>query len=271
MTEDEQQRRQHESDTYNARGIEAADRKWYDEAVRAFKRALELDPTSAHAHDNLATVYSEQGKYILALKEYLEALRIEPDNPTAHYNLACFLTTHAHEMAIRVPGSDQVEYDYPDAHVNLGPCFADAGEHTSAIEFRVATELGPGDIGVRQELAARSSTPAVRRGHPPPRTWSGSSPPTSTRTRPGHRVHGARLLCRAELLPLASSRAPDEVLLRYHLAALYAAWNRPEEAIRRVGEALELDRERVLEWLESDRAFDLFRADPEFRRLTERR
>src|SRR5947208_16754403 len=101
MVDDERTRRQRESDAFNARGIEAADRKWYDEAVRAFKRAIELDPESAHAHDNLATVYSEQGRYLFALQEYLEALRLEPDNPTAHYNLACSLTTHAHEMAVQ--------------------------------------------------------------------------------------------------------------------------------------------------------------------------
>ena len=45
------------------------------------RRAIELDPTSAHAHDNLATVFSEQGEYLLALGEYLEALRLEPDSP----------------------------------------------------------------------------------------------------------------------------------------------------------------------------------------------
>ena len=67
-------RRQLESDQYNARGIEAADRKWFDEAVRAFKKAIELDPESAHAHDNLATVYSEQGQFLDALREYLEAV-----------------------------------------------------------------------------------------------------------------------------------------------------------------------------------------------------
>ena len=78
------------SDTHNSRGIELADRGWLDEAVKEFKKAIELDPDSAHAHDNLATVYAEKRMFREALAEYLAALELEPDSPTAHYNLACF-------------------------------------------------------------------------------------------------------------------------------------------------------------------------------------
>ena len=76
------------SDEHNARGIELADRGWLDEAIKEFKRAIELDGNSAHAHDNLATVYAERKQYREALEEYLMALRLEPDSATAHYNLA---------------------------------------------------------------------------------------------------------------------------------------------------------------------------------------
>ena len=62
------------SDEHNSRGIELADRGWLDEAIKEFKRAIELDPQSAHAHDNLATVYSEKKLYREAIQEYLTAL-----------------------------------------------------------------------------------------------------------------------------------------------------------------------------------------------------
>jgi len=55
------------SDEHNSRGIELADRGWLDEAIKEFKKAIELDPESAHAHDNLATVYSEKKLYTQAL------------------------------------------------------------------------------------------------------------------------------------------------------------------------------------------------------------
>src|SRR5579864_7998082 len=88
------------SDEHNQRGIELADRGWLDEAIKEFKKAIELDPESAHAHDNLATVYAEKKLYREALREYMAALELEPDSATAHYNLACFLATHAKDMAI---------------------------------------------------------------------------------------------------------------------------------------------------------------------------
>src|SRR5690606_10593155 len=48
------------SDEHNARGIELADHGMLDEAMREFCKAIELDPDSAHAHDNLATVLTEK-------------------------------------------------------------------------------------------------------------------------------------------------------------------------------------------------------------------
>src|SRR5690242_21697827 len=88
------------SDEHNSRGIELADRGWLDEAIKEFKKAIELDPRSAHAHDNLASVYSEKKLHREALQEYLTALALEPDSATAHYNLACFLATQGPEMAV---------------------------------------------------------------------------------------------------------------------------------------------------------------------------
>src|SRR3954463_3538500 len=88
------------SDEHNSRGIELADRGWLDEAIKEFKKAIDLDPSSAHAHDNLATVYAEKKLFRDALVEYLTAIRLEPDSATAHYNLACFLSSHGTEMAV---------------------------------------------------------------------------------------------------------------------------------------------------------------------------
>src|SRR6266852_2442828 len=103
------------SDEHNSRGIELADRGWLDEAIKEFKKAIELDPESAHAHDNLATVYSEKKLYREALKEYLTALELEPDSATAHYNLACFLATHGSDMAVdEYKEAIELDPDYPD-------------------------------------------------------------------------------------------------------------------------------------------------------------
>src|SRR5216684_3257036 len=144
------------SDEHNSRGIELADRGWLDEAIKEFKKAIELDPESAHAHDNLATVYSEKKLYREALKEYLTALELEPDSATAHYNLACFLATHASDMAVdEYKEAIELDPDYPDAHLDLGICYAQKGFYAEAERcYGRARELNPDDVLLNYNVAA---------------------------------------------------------------------------------------------------------------------
>src|SRR6476646_425027 len=123
------------SDEHNSRGIELADRGWLDESIKEFKKAIDLDPDSAHAHDNLATVYAEKKLYREALGEYLIAIRLEPDSATAHYNLACFLSTHGPDMAVsEYTEAIELDPEYPDAHLNLGLTYADHGQMEDAVK-----------------------------------------------------------------------------------------------------------------------------------------
>lgn len=135
------------SDEHNTRGIELADRGWLDEAIKEFKKAIDLDPSSAHAHDNLATVYAEKKLFREALSEYLTALKLEPESATAHYNLACFLSTHAGEMAVEeYKEAIELDPEYPDAHLNLGLTYADQGRVEEAMrELQTAIELDSQD------------------------------------------------------------------------------------------------------------------------------
>src|SRR5260370_18640186 len=122
-----------------------ADRGWLGAAMKECKKAIELDPASAHAPDNLATVYSEKKFFAQALEEYLTALKLEPDSATAHYNLACFLATHAHEMAIdQYKEAIELDPEYPDAHLNLGMTYPDLDQREEAhAKFKAAIELDP--------------------------------------------------------------------------------------------------------------------------------
>src|SRR5260370_35138003 len=88
------------SDEHNSRGIELADRGWLDEPINEFKKAIDLDPDSAHAHDNLATVYAEKKLFRDALSEYLTAIRLRPNSATPHYKPARFRATHSQHNAI---------------------------------------------------------------------------------------------------------------------------------------------------------------------------
>jgi len=62
-------------------------REWH-EAERNYRRAVEVDPDYALAHFNLGNLYDERGDRTQALHHYMAALRIHPAYADAHYNVA---------------------------------------------------------------------------------------------------------------------------------------------------------------------------------------
>src|SRR5258706_841375 len=234
------------SDEHNSRGIELADRGWLDEALREFKKAIELDPESAHAHDNLATVLAEKKNFTQALEEYLTALKLEPESATAHYNLACFLATHSHEMAIeQYKEAIAQDPEYPDAHLNLGMTYADLDQREEAKpEFKPAMDLWPADALPRHELAAMMMDEGDYRGaigllnevvRLEPENYEGWLDLGISYAQKGFYQEAERCYGKARDLN------PDDVLLNYNDAALHSLWEKRPEAVAALRKALEKD------------------------------
>lgn len=59
-----------------------------DEAERCYRAVLSLDPNYALAHFNLANVFDERKQWQEARRQYEEAVRLGPNSPDPHYNLA---------------------------------------------------------------------------------------------------------------------------------------------------------------------------------------
>ncbi len=261
-----------QSDEHNSRGIELADRGWLDEAIKEFKKAIELDPNSAHAHDNLATVYAEKKQFREALAEYLTAIKLEPDAATAHYNLAVFLSTHGNDFAVaQYQEAISLEPDYPDAHLNLGLAHADAGRLEEARkELRTAIELDAADPFPKHELAALMMDEGDYRG---------AIGYLKEVTRLDAKNFEAWLdlgICYAQKGFYAEAERAydkgaeldkDDVLLVYNQAALYALWGRPTDSIAFLTRALGTDKDKVQSWLRTDPMFDSLKGQPEFEAL----
>lgn len=71
-------------------GIMAAQRNLWDEAIFRWKKAIEFDPDSASAHNNLAVAYEQKGLWEEARKEYQIALEIKPKNEYIQANFEKF-------------------------------------------------------------------------------------------------------------------------------------------------------------------------------------
>lgn len=261
-----------QSDEHNARGIELADRGWLDEAVSEFRKAIKLDPLSAHAHDNLATILAEKGQLLEALIEYVEALKADPESPTTHHYLGSFLAGQGQELAMaEYRRAIELEYDFPDAHLNLALALADNGNLEEAVrELEIALQQAPEDEMIRHELASclidlERHADAI--GHLK----------KIVKTHPEHVeafvdlgiAYTAQGFFAEAETALKKALAIDghDFSSHYHLAALYTSWGRTDDAFSHLESSASIDPERARSWLREDRVFDSLRSEERFLKL----
>ena len=73
-------------DQYNEFAIEAAELQLWNEAVFRWQRVIEIDPMYAQAHNNLAVAYEALGKTDEAIEAYKRATELNPTNKFFRFN-----------------------------------------------------------------------------------------------------------------------------------------------------------------------------------------
>lgn len=61
------------------------------EATAAFRKAIEDNPASSAAYDNLGTTLRELGQFDQSIQHHERAISLDPDHPSGHFNLALVL------------------------------------------------------------------------------------------------------------------------------------------------------------------------------------
>jgi Tfp pilus assembly protein PilF len=72
-------------------GVQMARMNLWREAMFRFKRAVDINPGDAMAHNNLAVAYEANGDFDSARKEYLEALRLDRSNQYIQKNYSRYV------------------------------------------------------------------------------------------------------------------------------------------------------------------------------------
>jgi tetratricopeptide (TPR) repeat protein len=117
-----------------------------DDAVREYRRAIDLDPRHSAALTNLGVILHEDGRIDEAVNYYQRALSAEPDFVPAHFNLANALRSGGqNDVAIRhYREAVRLEPALGAAHNNLGEILASQGHMDLALgSFREAVRLSP--------------------------------------------------------------------------------------------------------------------------------
>ena len=139
------------------RGCELdTDRETYEQAVEAYRKALEADPDFADAHCNLGSVYFNQDRRDRARACFERAVELQPQHVEANLNLGTLREEQgADEQALRHYRA-ALESDplYPDTHVSLALVYEKLQlPRTALSHWRRYLQLEP--LGSWAELARR--------------------------------------------------------------------------------------------------------------------
>ncbi|MXY23029.1 MAG: tetratricopeptide repeat protein [Acidobacteria bacterium] len=128
-------------------GIQALQSGRLADAVRAFRRGLELEPDNVSLRQRLATALAAGGETSAAVEQLEEALRRSPEFARAHFSLGAILALQGrqreavehYETALRLqPG-------YVEARMGLAEALRGAGRLADSLpHYARVTELDPG-------------------------------------------------------------------------------------------------------------------------------
>lgn len=131
---------------YSNRGITYADLQHHDEALTAFTQAIEFDPQYATAYYNRGNTYFDLQRYDEALADFTRAIALDLQYITAYYNRGIiYESVHCYEEALR-DYSKAIELDpqYVAAYSNRGNTYESLHRYEEALsDFTQAIALDP--------------------------------------------------------------------------------------------------------------------------------
>jgi tetratricopeptide (TPR) repeat protein len=128
------------------------------EAIEAYNKCVELDPSHAAAYINLGTLYYNRQDYLLAERYYRKAIEVDPRYALAYFDLGNVLdetgrlqdAIHAYNSAIALAPT------YADAHYNLALAYEKARHPRKALRHWQAyarlDTIGPWAIHARNQI-----------------------------------------------------------------------------------------------------------------------
>jgi len=129
--------RENEAASWFARGITLEeDPASQAEAIAAYHKVLELDPSHAAAHINLGTLYYNRQEFGLAENHYRQAIAADPRYALAYFDLGNVLdeTGRVHEAIQTYKTALQLAPTYADAHYNLALAYEKTREPRKALK-----------------------------------------------------------------------------------------------------------------------------------------
>lgn len=193
--------------------VQLSDKRQYDAAVPAWRKAVSLDPDDARAHNNLGIALAGAGRLDDAIVEYQRSLGLNAHSSQTENNLGSALAEEGNLAAAQqhFERAVQINPDNASAVVNLGNALAAEGGHAEA-----AIEL------LTRGLETMPSSPDGQNG-------LGVA-----------LAHAGRLEEATTHLQKAVELAPQDAGYRFNLGRVFAAQSRFADALPQFEEAASL-------------------------------
>ena len=136
------------TNTYNNWGYALALQGDLTGAIEQFKKAFEINPNNASTHNNWGGVLLLQGDLTGAIEQFKKAFEINPNNASTHNNWGGALASQGDFTGAIEQYKKAVDLNTNDAHtyINWGNALARLDDHTGAIEqYKKAIKLDPND------------------------------------------------------------------------------------------------------------------------------
>jgi Flp pilus assembly protein TadD len=128
-----------------SKGLRAMAEGKPQEAVQAFAQAVQIDPESAEAHNQLGIARAKAGHTEGAKAQFQKAIDLDPLSAAAHNNAGDLLAKEGNiDAAIdQMEKAVALQSDLAEAHHNLGLMYLQKGDRQRAeLEFQKAKALG---------------------------------------------------------------------------------------------------------------------------------
>ena len=139
---------------YNLGHIYQSDEK-YDEAIACYKNAIGINPKYCAAYNNLGNIYKAIGDIEAAISSFKKAINLKPKFAETYYNMGGALHEQGKlEEAIEVYNKAvSIEPDFADAYSNMGSVFQEQGKLEDAIDaYNKALSIDPDNAEARLNL-----------------------------------------------------------------------------------------------------------------------
>lgn len=127
----------------------------YQEAIAAFKKAVQLNPNSAESYNNLGICFYYLGQYEEARKHYQMSIKVDSNYFRAYSNLGILLGEMGHyeESLEMLESAIQINPDYFVGYKNLAVTYHSMGKPEQIIPlFKTYLKRNPQDFGEVQQF-----------------------------------------------------------------------------------------------------------------------